>query len=103
MSDFDSTSRNEGRPCARAWFAAISLGFNLDSRPDTEWRFCSDVRDRVNELCAELQELFETGAIEVNPAHAAWAVARDARNNVALQSLIRKASSRTVIRKSGHE
>ena len=98
MSDFERSSRKDGWPCIGAGFVAMSLAFNTESKPEWRWRFSADVRDRVNELCAELEELFVTGDIEVNPAHAAYALAQDARNNPALQSLIRRASKRTPIR-----
>jgi hypothetical protein len=103
MSDFEATSRKEARACARAGTTAFALAFNTANHPDTEWRYSDGVLDRVHELCAELNELIESGDLEVNPRHAAFAMARDARKNVALQTLIRKASSRTAIRKTGHE
>ena len=98
MSDFETESRKLARSCGRVGCVAFSRAFNATSEPENEWRYSPEVLRRFEVLCTELLHLVETGEIEVNPSHAAYAAARDARNNPALQSLIRRASRKTPIR-----
>jgi hypothetical protein len=98
MSDFESESRQEARACGRMGVAAFSLAFNTKSDPNWEWRYSSEVRSRVDELCAEMVKLLETAAIEPTPGNALLVASREARKDPALQTLLLKASRKTPIR-----
>lgn len=98
MADFETESRKHAVACGRVGFVGFARAFNATGEPDTEWRYSAEVLERFEELCGELLRLIKDGEIEVNPSHATYAAARDARNNLILQSLIKKASRKTPIR-----
>lgn len=98
MKDFEAESRDTARACGRSGFKAFSLAFNATNNPESAWRYSSEVRERFEDLCAELLGMIETGEIEATPGHAQFAALRVARQNPALQKLIRKASRKTPIR-----
>lgn len=100
MADFEIESRQLAKACGRVGREAFARAFNAKGHPEHEWRYSAEVIERFEELCEELVHLVADGEMERNPAHAAYAAARDARKNPALQALIRKASSKTPIRKA---
>lgn len=98
MPDFETESRQLAKACGRVGREAFARAFNARGEPENKWRYSAEVIERFEELCEELVHLVATGEMEVNPAHAAYAAARDARADPALQSLIRRASLKTPIR-----
>lgn len=98
MADFEAESRKEAQACGRVGFVGFARAFNATSEGDTPWRYSAEVLEQFETLCGELLHLIKTGEIEVNPSHTQYAAARAARNDPAIQSLIRKASRKTPIR-----
>ena len=97
-ANFDDASRNDARACAQGGLAALARAFNHCDRCEVAYRFSDAVQSRFEALAIELVGLVEHGAIEANPAHAQHLKAQSARNDAALQAVIRRASRKTPIR-----
>lgn len=96
--DFQQISRADARAFARDGIAALARAFNHCGRDDVVHRYTDDVQSRFLDLAAEVVQLVEHGDIEVNAAHGMHLQSRDARNDEALQALIRRASQKAPIR-----
>lgn len=95
---FEDASREDARACSKGGLANLARAFNHCDRVDVAYRYTDEVQSRFRKLAVELVWLLEHGAIEVNPAHAQHVKARAARNDKALQAVIRRASRKTPIR-----
>lgn len=102
MPAFDGEAyRPQAERDLRQGVCAIGIALNLENLcGNLPYRFDDASRARALALLAELWRLFEDGTIESNPAHVEWLRAKAAREDPALQALIRKASRKTPIRAS---
>ena len=90
--------RAQARASAQAGIALLAQAFNHCGNEKLPHRFSTDVQARFAELATELVMLVERGDIEANPAHGLYRKALAARNDGALQALIREASKKAPIR-----
>lgn len=94
----DEACRTEARDLAQTGMAYLARAFNHCGTAALAHRYTDEVQRRFEELAVEIVGLVENGAIEANPAHAQHLRALAARNDHAVQSVIRRASRKTRIR-----
>lgn len=82
-------------------FRAFSRVFDLDTdQPPQAYRFDGSVRARAMRALIDLTSLYDHARIEPHPEHPASQRAQAARDDVAVQAVIRRASDRAPIRGS---
>jgi len=89
--------RKHAMQCYRVAVAALSGGIAINDDP-TPYCYGDDSQRELVELLARVLIVIERGEIEVNPRHAAWRKAQDAKNDPAVRALLRRASRKTPIR-----
>lgn len=97
-ASFDDASRADARSCAQDGLAALARAFNHCGRPELAYRYTSEVQSRFEALAVEMVRLIECGEVEHNPSYRGHLLAMAARTDKTLQTVIRKASRKTVIR-----
>lgn len=96
--DHQERSRSEARDLAQTGMSYLARAFNHCGTAALAHRYTDEVQRRFEELAVEIVRLVENGAIEANPAHAQHMRAMAARNDCAVQAVIRRASRKTRIR-----
>lgn len=87
---------------SRAGLMCFVQAFSVGDAPNMKYRYTEAVKSRFAELAAELMQLVTCGGREVNPAYGEYLLSQKAKKDQAVQALIRKASRKTPIRKTGH-
>jgi hypothetical protein len=96
--DFEDASRQFARECARNGVGLLARAFNhcgADCHPHI---YSADVQERFRDLCIEIVALVETGEVQLNPRHATYQRAQAAKQDPALQAVLKRASRKTRIR-----